>query len=110
MGTPLYIKADVTGVIAQNVAFIPSDVTTGNIAGRGMDLIVELKITSGTTPIIEVSYDGQVTWTVLIAALALNTITRVRTISQGPAAVNFRTPTIGGLTLARFLVVGDPDA
>ncbi len=75
-----------------------------------MDLVVEINITAGTTPNIEISYDSGATWTLLISALALNTITRIRTLATGTDLVNFRTPTVGGLTLGRFLVIGATNA
>lgn len=75
-----------------------------------MDLVIEIIETAGTTPIIEISYDEQSTWNVLIPALALNTITRVRTLATSTDSVNFRTSTPAGLTLGRFLVIGATNA
>jgi hypothetical protein len=108
MATALYIKGQETGAKLADEEFFASDVVTGNIVGRGLDLIVEIMITVGVTPDIEITYDGGATWAVLIPTLALNTITRVRTIGIGTDLVNFRSS--ANCTLNRFLVIGDPDA
>ena len=110
MATALYVRANETGAKAQNVEFLASDFATGNIAGHGMDLIVEISISAGTTPDVEISFDSGNTWAILFSSLALNTITRARAMGIDVDAINFRSPSVGGLTLARFLVIGDVDA
>lgn len=69
-------------------------------------MIIEITITAGTTPDLEVSYDSGVTWALLITNIALNTVRATRTLVTDTDLLNFRTPTVGGLTLGRFVVIG----
>ncbi len=102
----LALKDSATGAQAADAEFLGTDVALAR-RSSAIDLLIEINITAGTTPNIEISYDSGATWTVLIAALALNTLTRIRTAMITGDAINFRTPTVGGLTLARFVVITD---
>lgn len=102
----LALKDSTTGAKAADEEFLTADVKLAR-RSTAIDLLVEITISAGTTPNIEISYDSGATWTVLIATLALNTLTRIRTVMIEGDAITFRTPTVGGLTLARFVVITD---
>ena len=107
MPTSLYMKANETGAKAQNAEFLASDITVEVGAGKANDYIIEISISAGTSPNLEVSYDSGNTWSEIIFALSTDVLARTRISVVLGDLVNFRTPTVGGLTLSRFVVIGD---
>ena len=107
MATSLYMKANETGAKAQNEEFLASDIIPGVGAGKANDYIVEIAISAGTSPNIDVTYDGGATFSEIIFALGTDVLARTRLSVVLGDQVNFRTTTVGGLTLSRFVVIGD---
>ena len=109
MATSLFVKANETGLKNANEEFLSQDIVPGVKVGKAVDLIIDINISAGATPDIQISFDSGATWADLpdLTLIATDTFFRTRASAINGDLINFRTNTGGGLTLARFLVVLD---
>jgi len=110
MATPLIIKGQETGVKNLGEEFFATDISPGVIEGKSSNLIVEVVISLGVSPIYEITFNSGATWSEFIPALAVNILGRAEVTTQFGDLINFRNVTGGAITLRRFLVVSTPSA